>query len=192
VGGEVTVSLKHVLLGSLSEKPLTGYDLKKVVDGAISHFWRAELSQIYPTLKQMQEEGLITCDVQTRNKVYHITDDGRQELIRWLKEPAGLVPQCEPLLVKVYFASKLLNGEILSVIEDRKKRHEKVLAEYQEALAGAREMANAMPAEEARDFRIKLLTLRAGILYHQAWISWCDEAAREVRQLPERGEEGSD
>ncbi len=186
------MSLKHVLLGSLSEKPLTGYDLKKVVDGAISHFWRAELSQIYPTLKQMQEQGLITCDVQTRNKVYHITDAGRQELTRWLKEPAGLIPQREPLMVKVYFASKLLNREILSVIEDRKKQHEKVLVEYQEALAGASDMADAMPAEEARDFRIKLLTLRAGILYHQSWISWCDEAAREARHLPERAVEGPD
>ncbi len=46
------MSLKHALLGFLNYGSMTGYELKKIFDPSIGHFWNAELSQMYPTLKQ--------------------------------------------------------------------------------------------------------------------------------------------
>ena len=51
------MSLKHALLGLLTHQPMTGYELKQFFDSSIQHFWNAELSQIYPTLKSL-EAGL--------------------------------------------------------------------------------------------------------------------------------------
>ncbi len=177
------MSLKHVLLGCLYKKPTTGFHLKQMLDGAISHFWRAELSQIYPTLKRMQQESLVTCDVGTRDKVYQITDAGRGELLQWLRSPTELAQQRDAFMVKIYFGSYLQDEEVARVIDDTGRRHRARLAEYTEALELGNSMLNDLLPHEARDFRIKLLTLRAGIDFERHWASWCDEAAAEVAQM---------
>lgn len=179
------MSIKHVLLGSLFKEPKTGFDLKKVLDGSVSHFWSAELSQIYPTLKKMQDEGLVTCEAQARNKIYHITDAGRSELLRWIKTPMGISQQREAFMVKIYFGACLTNGELLRVIDEQKGLHNQTLAEFEAALKTADSIAGVLEPEAAREFRIQLLTLRAGIQYHKFWAAWCDDAVGELKRLPD-------
>ena len=60
------MSLKYALLGFLNYGPHTGYELKKFFDVSVAHFWNAELSQIYPTLKTLETEGLVDMDVQVQ------------------------------------------------------------------------------------------------------------------------------
>ncbi len=177
------MSLKHVLLGCLYEKPMTGFDLKKTLDGAISHFWRAELSQIYPTLKRMQEESLVTCEAGNRDKVYHITKAGRDELLGWLRAPTEPAQQRDAFMVKVYFGSYLEDEEVSRIVEDQKRRHQRRLAEYEEALAEGNRILRSLEGPAARDFRIKLLTLRAGIEFQKYWVTWCDETVSEIAAL---------
>ena len=50
--------LKYAILGFLSYTPMTGYDIKLRMDRSTSHFWHAKLSQIYTTLKSLEEEQL--------------------------------------------------------------------------------------------------------------------------------------
>ena len=57
------MSLKHAILGFLSFKPLSGYDLKKAFDNAVRHGGPANQSQIYRTLTQMTKEGLLEKEV---------------------------------------------------------------------------------------------------------------------------------
>ena len=83
------MSLKHAILGFLSFKPLSGYDLKKAFDNSVRHFWPANQSQIYRTLTQMTKEGLLEKEVIERNerldkKIYQVSDKGSDELHRWL------------------------------------------------------------------------------------------------------------
>jgi len=40
------MSLQHAILGFLNYKSLTGYDLKKIFDTSVRHFWAADQSQI--------------------------------------------------------------------------------------------------------------------------------------------------
>ena len=47
------------MLGMLRE-PHSGYDIKKTFEKSLRSFWRAELSQIYPLLQKMEDEGLLT------------------------------------------------------------------------------------------------------------------------------------
>ena len=50
------MSLDHILLGLLRE-PATGYDLGNAFSENVRHFWSAELSQIYPALKRLEQRG---------------------------------------------------------------------------------------------------------------------------------------
>ena len=52
------MSLPHILLGMLRE-PATGYDLGKRFKQSLAHFWHADLAQIYPTLKKLEQQGFL-------------------------------------------------------------------------------------------------------------------------------------
>jgi PadR family transcriptional regulator AphA len=86
------MSLDHVLLVLLSDRPASGYDLKKRLDGELDPFWRAELSQIYPSLGKLRRAGFASMKVLgpvrgPRRNRYRITPRGRRELERWWREP---------------------------------------------------------------------------------------------------------
>ena len=52
-----------VILGLLSHEDLTGYDIKKHIDGAINFFWKGSFVSIYPALNAM--EGACRKNAQT-------------------------------------------------------------------------------------------------------------------------------
>src|SRR5215510_2965958 len=92
-----------VVLGLLSLGPLSGYDVKTVVDRSTRFFWAASYGQIYPELRRLENEGLIdgedTPTGRRRRRVYRLTPVGRRALIDWLSShftPAQL-PDEPPL-----------------------------------------------------------------------------------------------
>jgi DNA-binding PadR family transcriptional regulator len=87
------MSLPHVLLGLLSERASTGYDLSRALESELAPLWRAEISQIYPTLARLRRAGFVLLRVLgpqrgPRRNLYRITAAGRRELRRWVVEPA--------------------------------------------------------------------------------------------------------
>ena len=62
-----------VILGLLAHDDLTGYDIKKRIDGAISFFWKGSFGSIYPALSAMEKDGLVT--------MRKAMDSGRREKI---------------------------------------------------------------------------------------------------------------
>ena len=83
--------LKYALLGFLSYQPQTGYELKQVIDQSVQYFWQAKQSQIYRTLKALEEEGLVASQVEPQEgrpdrRVYAIKESGHA------KEPALPTP----------------------------------------------------------------------------------------------------
>ena len=86
------MSLDHAILGFLNYHPYSGYDLKKIFDTSVQHFWSADQSQIYRTLNRLTKQGFaemekIPQDDRPDRKVYHITEAGRSELLQWLSGP---------------------------------------------------------------------------------------------------------
>jgi PadR family transcriptional regulator AphA len=87
------MSLPHVLLGLLSERPATGYDLARRLETEVAPLWRAEISQIYPTLAGLRRDGFARSRVLgpergPRRHLFRITAAGRRELRRWVASPA--------------------------------------------------------------------------------------------------------
>lgn len=84
------MSLEFAILGFLNYHPYTGYDLKKIFNSSVRHFWSADQSQIYRTLANLTKRSLINMEkvLQDDRKVYHITETGRNEVtkrgdLRW-------------------------------------------------------------------------------------------------------------
>ncbi|MBP7736867.1 MAG: PadR family transcriptional regulator [Spirochaetes bacterium] len=85
--------LHHVLLGLIKLRPsVSGYELKSIIDKSTGYFFTASLSQIYPALKHLHNNGFVTFKEEPLvgkqdRKVYTITRKGKDELQAWLAEP---------------------------------------------------------------------------------------------------------
>src|SRR3989304_2198383 len=101
------MSLEYAILGFLQYQPFSGYDLKKVFDTSVRHFWPADQSQIYRTLTPLAEQGWVKMEVidqdsRPNRKLFHITEEGRRELNRWLSTPLPPEESRSASLVQVF------------------------------------------------------------------------------------------
>jgi DNA-binding PadR family transcriptional regulator len=74
--GEVRLAI----LSLLAEGPKHGYQLMKEMQDRSGGLYRASAGSVYPTLQQLEDEGLIESERQDGRRVYRITDAGRREL----------------------------------------------------------------------------------------------------------------
>ncbi|MER7337061.1 PadR family transcriptional regulator [Streptomyces sp. NPDC000075] len=103
------MSLRHALLGLLSERPASGYDLLKRFETSLANVWPATQSQMYGELTKLAAAGLISVSAEgpRGRKEYTLTDEGLAELRHWLTETA---PQRNPrsdTLLRVFFLGVL-------------------------------------------------------------------------------------
>lgn len=86
--------LAHGILGLLHYGSMSGYDLSKAFRASVNLFWHAQTSQIYATLDKLERAGLISHQVivqrdRPSKKLFSLTQDGEQELARWLNSPTS-------------------------------------------------------------------------------------------------------
>lgn len=99
---------RYAILGVLSHRgELSGYDVKQFLLESARYFWAESESQIYPTLKRLTEEGLVTCREDAHGarlrKLYQITEAGLMALRAWLKDPSIKYQIRDELILKLFF-----------------------------------------------------------------------------------------
>ncbi|MFE9881458.1 PadR family transcriptional regulator [Streptomyces sp. NPDC005784] len=103
------MSLRHALLGLLSERPASGYDLLKLFETSLATAWPATQSQIYTELTKLAGAGLITVAAEgpRGRKEYALTDEGLAELRHWLTETKPQRNTRSDILLRVFFLGVL-------------------------------------------------------------------------------------
>ena len=178
------MSLKHAILGFLSFKSLTGYDLKKAFDQSVQHFWPANQSQIYRTLASLTEEGLVNMEVIEREerldmKIYHITDSGKEELRHWLSTPLQSSDYREPFLIQVYFGGLLSDEEFVDLLEHEIRTLQARLALYDSIYKMYQEAIRTH--SDPRAFFLSITTLEYGILSNRIAVEWLQSVIARVK-----------
>jgi DNA-binding PadR family transcriptional regulator len=115
------MALQHTILGLLSNKPMTGYDIKKIIQDSPFMYWSGNNNQVYKSLLELRDEGYVTSEVHHQDdspskKVYTITDDGRSELRAWVRAAPELPEIKNSFLVRLAWTAPLDNDELLSMI----------------------------------------------------------------------------
>jgi DNA-binding PadR family transcriptional regulator len=174
---------KFTILGVLTHGPRSGYDIKKFIEGSVDNFWRESYGQIYPTLRQLAKDGLVTKTTEAtqgrpNRLVYAITDMGRQALRTWLGEPADPpIPRLE-LLLKLFFGAEVAPEVSLAHVRRRRE-----LARHQvERLRSVEARLNETQADSPH-LPFWLMTVGQGIRVCEALLDWCQEAESTLRSL---------
>ena len=179
------MSLEHILLGLLRE-PATGYDLKNAFEESARHFWSAELSQIYPTLKRLEQKRMLWSRLEPSPKgpnrrVYSLTDEGRTELLRWLRSGPAVGTERFGYLAQLYFMNAI--GDIrdtrafMTALRDHLARWLAQLSSAErEMVASFGDAPECCSDEEFHQFA----SLRMGIHSLGSKVTWCNETLAAI------------
>ncbi len=164
-----------VILGLLAHENLTGYDIKKRIDGTIGFFWKGSFGSIYPSLGEMEKQGLVQKKSDGvsggREKIiYHITREGRAYLRKWLNDEKAVNELKYETLLKLYFGG-VEKSEVtlknIEIFEEQVKENLAILRMYKENLEKVLDKA---------DHKYYYLTVTFGIDTYEAYLKWCKKA----------------
>jgi DNA-binding PadR family transcriptional regulator len=148
--------VRLALLRLLAEEPRNGYQLIQAIEERSEGLWRPSPGSVYPTLSQLEDEGLIRSVEAEGARRFEITDAGREHLDSRAEEPAPWASDADdaenpltelaPLVIQIGKAT----FQVASV-GDRAQRDQAraLLADTRRALY--RILADDSPAADADD-----------------------------------------
>ncbi len=185
---KVPPMLQYILLGFLSYKPQTGYELKQLMDKSTGHFWTAKQSQIYTTLKKMEKQGWVTSRVKTQKVrpdrvIYRIARSGRSALKNWASNPIReLDPHKSALLVKLFFSVQAGREALLTQLRLMQNLHQQKIRLYKSQAKNVIRESAAKRPKLKNDALLWEATRRFGERYEQMFLSWLDETISLVER----------
>jgi PadR family transcriptional regulator, regulatory protein AphA len=173
----------RVILGMIALGRHTGYDVKQLVDKSTRHFWAASYGQIYPELRRLEEQGLITGQSDPRGgrarTIYDLTPLGEAALGEWLEPAADPTFEVrDEGMLRLFFSDFGTPEQRIENLRAMRDVHRRTLAQLEEH--GAAE--SMLPGPR--------LTRELGMSMHRWIAEWCEAAAE--RLLDEAGEPTDD
>ena len=173
------MSLPHILLGLLA-KPASGYDLHREFENSLAHFWSANLSQIYPALKAMEKEGLVTSTAAApalgpARRLYTRTRAGERALTAWLTDGPQILNVRRHYLAQVYLLNTLGSDEaardFFAKLLDTLVARQAALEAIEAGWRGDRgaDFGDQLESDEFYPY----MALELGIAANNTRINWC-------------------
>ena len=178
----------RVILGMIALGKQTGYEIKQFVDKTTRYFWATSYGQIYPELKRLEDQGLISGRPEPsggrQRTVFELTESGRAALRAWLESDALPAPELrDEGMLKLFFSDALPERRIENIRSMR--------ANAEQKLAQLRELEDLAGRGPTGPF----LTLELGLESCRCLIKWCETAERrlltqspDIAESPHTGE----
>ena len=162
----------YVILGTLGWRPMSGYEIKSIVDESTRFFWAASYGQIYPELRRLAAAGLIDGKASPqggrRRNVYRLTAAGRKELRAWLDADPEVFELRDEALLKLFFADATGGQSAAGTLEAKRRTHERIVERLKEIEATGKPEGFAY------------LVLRYGIELNEWTAEWCERTGRAL------------
>lgn len=115
---------KTLCLGVLTLGPASGYDIRRRFEDTFGHFMDVAPSAVYPALKELHRERLVSCEPvaqegRPNKKVYGLTDAGKRAFAAALADTRPRHRVRSELILLLYFATMLSPGQLGTVFESR-------------------------------------------------------------------------
>lgn len=177
MAGIALTTTSFAILGLLSTKPMSGYDLLTTTSLSVGQFWSMSRAGIYRELERLEELGYVAgSEVPQRDRpdkrIYEPTPAGSGALQEWLDSPTldGEAPRVA-FLVKVFFGRRMRRSSFEALLDQLEAKTRRDIDALVAAHAGL----------DSRRFRFERLTARHGILIKQARLAWIAEARGTFR-----------
>lgn len=162
--------LELAILGLLKQQPMHGYQLTRELGGSLGGFWRVSYGSLYPTLRRLERDGLVTpvpgeSGGGRRKAVFGITEQGERAFLELLQEtPNDSSTEDTRFRVRLAFFRYLPPETRIRLLERRQAYLAERLSTFDDSLPTAREGAD--------DYTISLI--EHGRDATQSDIEWLD------------------
>ena len=167
-------STAYVILGMLGWRPMSGYEIKSIVDKSARLFWAASYGQIYPELRRLSAAGLVEGEASPqggrKRNVYRLTPAGRKQLLAWMRTDPEVFEVRDEGLLKLFFADAD-GGESAVATLEAKRRYHQSLVEHLEGIE-----ATGKPEGYA------YFVLRYGVEFNRWITGWCERTIRALEE----------
>ena len=174
------LSVRHALLGLLSEGPKYGLQLREEFEAATGEVWPLNIGQVYTTLQRLERDGLAEPDgtgEEGPQKGYRITAVGTAELASWLRTPPDLsLPPRDELVIKVLVAPRIPGTNVHDVM----RAHRRYLVELMQQWTRIKEEEAPFDVGLALVVEYELFRLDAVI----RWLDTTDTRLKRARTDP--------
>jgi DNA-binding PadR family transcriptional regulator len=158
----------YIVLGLLElVGEATPYDLKRLVQESVGHFWSLQHAQLYTEPERLTNAGLVNEDREQtgrRRKRYTLSDAGREALERWRATPTSAFSELrDPGLLQLFFGT-----DPAKLAERQVAVHSEQLAQYEDLRARLGDGGPPGPR----------LALESGIGHEREWVRFWSELAR--------------
>jgi PadR family transcriptional regulator AphA len=175
------MSIKLAMLGFLSWKPFSGYDLKKMLCDSLAFYWTGNNAQVYRTLLQLERDGLVSREVQAQEKypprkVYSITTEGTAALREWVASAPELPEVRNTFLVQLAWADCLGAEELDALLARYENEVEMQLLMREEM----RRRGVLNPARTPRETFLWKMIEDNGIAALECELAWVRRVRREM------------
>ncbi|AWG52735.1 PadR family transcriptional regulator [Mycobacteroides abscessus subsp. abscessus] len=184
------MALTHALLLSLAEQSGSGYELTNRFDRSIGYFYSATHQQIYRTLRRMEDDSWLHCQIvdqegRPAKKVYTVAELGYRELSRWIASSEGT--DMRDLALKVRAATYADSDVVIEQIRAQRNAHAAALEGY----LHMQKRQFPAPDQLSGAALHQYLVLRGGIRMEEGFTDWCDEmlSALSSSHVPARTDE---
>jgi PadR family transcriptional regulator AphA len=186
------MSLRFAVLGLLNYSAMNGYDLNKMFEDSIDHFWHASMSQIYRELNALEAGGFLTSEVvyqqeKPNKRIYQITPEGKAAFERWLKDiPESPVKNTrDEFSLRLFFGGSMERRDLIREFERFRAQKKHNLEEVGALLRLSGEYARKLALFGNEEVYWTFI-LRRARLNLEAAISWADECIAELERLEEK------
>jgi PadR family transcriptional regulator, regulatory protein AphA len=170
----------YAVLGLLSVRPWTTYELAKQVQRSLNWFWPRAERKLYDEPKLLVAAGFATATReftgQRPRTLYTITDAGREALRRWLDEPSAPRMSEFEAMVKVFFADAGSLDQLRATVDATEASARDRVAALGELVD--RSLTEGPVFPERR--HISALTLRLQLAQETAVIDWTAWARNQL------------
>jgi PadR family transcriptional regulator AphA len=178
------LSIEYVVLGYLSWRPMTGYDLKRIIADSETLPWSANNNQIYRALVRLHRDGWVSKTVEAQvgspnRHVYTITEAGTDALKKWvMSEP-------QPPQTKKPFFNQLMWADCLDATE-MDELLEAYLNAAGEKLFFMRVQADErpnMPERTPREVYLWEMIYKNWIVLYELELKWIRQLRQELLEM---------
>ncbi len=132
-----------LVLRALTDRPMVGYEVIKVLEERFQGFYRPSAGAVYPALRSLQREGLVAVRGSERRKVYHITPKGKAQIREhraamhrhFASFQAAVGPERAALLRELRETGRLLMPNLRTISPHQAKQLRKAVAEMRVRIA---------------------------------------------------------
>ncbi|MGX6988879.1 PadR family transcriptional regulator [Leuconostoc fallax] len=171
----MTMKGKEIILGILKDSSHTGYEINDILQERLNHFFDGTFGMIYPTLKKLEHDGLVTKQQITQHdkpnkNVYAITKQGENVFLEALIKPTTDDVLKSDFLMRMYFSDYLDAQTIKQFIEEEIARKQSKLSKLESQLDGWRKQGMS---------DTKKITVDYGIAHYSATLQILRKALEE-------------